>query len=175
MIGTTGVFFGRESCWHACFAAVLLAAACPVLSGCSRAPAQALEASAPTVTVSMPVEREVTDHEDYTGRMAAIESVMVLAGRERLPGEDQLQGRGGSKARRGPLRNRSATVPGTLRRGAGQLAQSKANLRLATQTNDRFKFFVGSAGRRRHPAATRSSIRRSRTRPLLPKTWPKQT
>ena len=78
--------------------------------------------------------------------MAAIESVMVLA-RERLPGEDQLQGRGGSKARRGPLRNRSATVPGTLRRGAGAARPEQSEPPAGNADQRPLQIFVGSAGR----------------------------
>jgi RND family efflux transporter MFP subunit len=49
------------------------------LAGCARAP---LEATAPApvpVTVSYPVERDVTDHADFTGRTAAVDSVEVRA------------------------------------------------------------------------------------------------
>jgi RND family efflux transporter MFP subunit len=50
---------------------------CLGLAGCTRAP---LEAPEPTsVTVSYPVEREVTDYVDFTGRTAAVDSVEVRA------------------------------------------------------------------------------------------------
>src|ERR1700759_2531456 len=59
-----------------------LGAICPVLLvgsiavGCSRSPAQ--QAPPPlTVTVSIPVEREVTDYADFSGRTAAVDSVEV--------------------------------------------------------------------------------------------------
>jgi RND family efflux transporter MFP subunit len=52
---------------------------CVVLTGCTHAPPEA-PAPAPTpVTVSYPVEREVTDYADYTGRTAAVDSVEVRA------------------------------------------------------------------------------------------------
>src|SRR5262245_40208080 len=47
------------------------------LAGCARAPSEA-PAAAP-VTVSYPVEREVTDYADFTARTAAVDSVEVRA------------------------------------------------------------------------------------------------
>src|SRR5437764_221168 len=52
---------------------------CLGLAGCTRAPREA-PATAPTpVTVSYPVERDVTDYADFTGRTAAVDSVEVRA------------------------------------------------------------------------------------------------
>src|SRR5947199_5261203 len=49
------------------------------LAGCARLPSEA-PATAPTrVTVSYPVERNVTDYADFTGRTAAVDSVQVRA------------------------------------------------------------------------------------------------
>ena len=54
-----------------------------VLTGCSRAPSGSpgvVAGAAPIpVTVSIPVEREVTDHADFTARIAAVDSVEVRA------------------------------------------------------------------------------------------------
>src|SRR5262249_19220804 len=61
------------------FAVALAAALCVGMAGCSRAPAQVVDAGPPTVTVSHPVEQEVTDYADYTGRIAAVDSVEVRA------------------------------------------------------------------------------------------------
>src|SRR5438552_946455 len=48
------------------------------MAGCARAPSEA--PSAPTlVTVSHPVERDVTDYADFTARTAAVDSVEVRA------------------------------------------------------------------------------------------------
>jgi RND family efflux transporter MFP subunit len=52
---------------------------CLGLTGCSRAPSEAPEAAPTPVTVSRPVERDVTDHVDFTGRTAAVDSVEVRA------------------------------------------------------------------------------------------------
>src|SRR5258708_33633612 len=52
---------------------------CLGLAGCSHAPADAPGKSPPAVTVSYPLQREVTDYQDYTGRTAAVDSVQVQA------------------------------------------------------------------------------------------------
>jgi multidrug efflux pump subunit AcrA (membrane-fusion protein) len=52
---------------------------CLVLAGCARAPSEVPVAAPTPVTVSCPVERDVTDHADFTGRTAAVESVEVRA------------------------------------------------------------------------------------------------
>src|SRR5215472_8495861 len=49
------------------------------LAGCVRAPSAAPEAAPTPVTVSRPVERDVTDYADFTGRTAAVDSVEVRA------------------------------------------------------------------------------------------------
>jgi RND family efflux transporter MFP subunit len=49
------------------------------LAGCVRAPSAAPEAAPTPVTVSRPVEQEVTDYADFTGRTAAVDSVEVRA------------------------------------------------------------------------------------------------
>jgi RND family efflux transporter MFP subunit len=58
---------------------VLVVGFCLGLAGCTQAPREA-PAPAPTpVTVSYPVEREVTDYADFTARTAAVDSVEVRA------------------------------------------------------------------------------------------------
>lgn len=50
------------------------------LAGCSSSsPQEPPGGGPPTVTVSFPLQREVTDQEDYTGRTAAVETVEVRA------------------------------------------------------------------------------------------------
>jgi RND family efflux transporter MFP subunit len=49
------------------------------LAGCARGPAQAPTAAPVLVSVSRPIERAVTDYADFTGRVAAVESVEVRA------------------------------------------------------------------------------------------------
>jgi multidrug efflux pump subunit AcrA (membrane-fusion protein) len=57
----------------------LFLGSCLGLAGCSQTPEGAPGREPPTVTVSYPLEREVTDYQDYTGRTAAVDSVQVQA------------------------------------------------------------------------------------------------
>jgi multidrug efflux system membrane fusion protein len=56
-----------------------LALACVAVTGCAPAPPEGGPMPPPAVTVSYPLEREVTDHGNFTGRTAAVESVKVRA------------------------------------------------------------------------------------------------
>jgi RND family efflux transporter MFP subunit len=49
------------------------------LAGCSHSPPEAAAPAPPTVTVSHPLQREITDFAEYTGRTAAVDSVQVRA------------------------------------------------------------------------------------------------
>jgi membrane fusion protein, multidrug efflux system len=49
------------------------------LAGCARPPSQAPAATPVSVTISRPVERDVTDYADFTARVAAVDSVDVKA------------------------------------------------------------------------------------------------
>src|ERR1700732_10619 len=60
-------------------ASALVAGVCLALAGCARAPSEAPAAAPPPVTVSYPVEREVTDYADFTARTAAVDSVELGA------------------------------------------------------------------------------------------------
>src|SRR5258708_604048 len=52
---------------------------CLALTGCTRTSREPPAEAPPTVTVSHPVEREVTDYADFTSRTAAVDSVEVRA------------------------------------------------------------------------------------------------
>ncbi|HEV3162596.1 MAG TPA: efflux RND transporter periplasmic adaptor subunit [Isosphaeraceae bacterium] len=52
---------------------------CLGLAGCARAPSGAPQAAPTAVAVSRPVERDVTDFADFTGRVAAVDSVELRA------------------------------------------------------------------------------------------------
>src|SRR4029077_7637486 len=52
---------------------------CLGLAGCVRVPSAAPEAAPAPVTVSRPVERDVTDYADFTARTAAVDSVELRA------------------------------------------------------------------------------------------------
>src|SRR5271166_3096366 len=56
---------------------ILLLGLCIGLAGCARVPSGAPEAAPIPVTVSRPVERDVTDYADFTSRTAAVDSVEV--------------------------------------------------------------------------------------------------
>src|SRR6267142_1812750 len=57
----------------------LLFGLCLALTGCAEAPSEAPPAAPVTVTVSYPVERDVTDYADFTARIAAVDAVEVRA------------------------------------------------------------------------------------------------
>jgi RND family efflux transporter MFP subunit len=63
----------------ACVALVLGLGLSIGLAGCARAPSEAPAAAPIPVTVSRPIEREVTDYADFTARTAAVDSVEVRA------------------------------------------------------------------------------------------------
>jgi RND family efflux transporter MFP subunit len=58
---------------------VLVLEFCLGLMGCARAPSAGPPAAPVTVTVSYPVERDVTDYAEFTARIAAVDSVEVRA------------------------------------------------------------------------------------------------
>src|SRR4029453_1632456 len=60
---------------------LLAITSCLLTVGCSKEqqPATAASIPPPEVSVAAPVEREVTDFDEYTGRIAAVEEVEVRA------------------------------------------------------------------------------------------------
>src|SRR5262245_45765350 len=56
---------------------VVIAALSLALAGCAKAPSEQPAAAPIPVKVSYPIEREITDYADYTGRTAAVDSVEV--------------------------------------------------------------------------------------------------
>src|SRR5436190_20755654 len=57
----------------------LVLGVCLALTGCSGTSPDAPQEAPVPVTVSHPIEREVTDYADYTGRTAAVDSIEVRA------------------------------------------------------------------------------------------------
>jgi RND family efflux transporter MFP subunit len=117
----------------------LFVVACLGFTGCSHGPGGAAEKQAATVTVSYPIQREVTDYQDYTGRTAAVDSVQVQA---RVTGYlDKIYFTEGAEIERGTVlyeidpRPYQASYDATK----AQVAQNKASLELAKQNNARFK------------------------------------
>ena len=72
IVGGSAVYI-RGSLWARSFPALVVSAS---LTGCTAAPSGPAPAP-PPVSVSLPVERKVTDHANYTGRIAAVDSVEV--------------------------------------------------------------------------------------------------
>src|SRR5262249_44516647 len=58
---------------------VLLLGLSIALTGCARARPETPETAPTPVTVSYPIERDVTDYADFTGRTAAVDSVELRA------------------------------------------------------------------------------------------------
>ncbi len=93
---------------------------CLGLTGCGRAPAELPQAPPPPVTVSYPVEREVTDYADFTARTAAVDSVELRA---RVSGYlDKVNFKEGAAGQEGgrALRDRPAHLPGGPAERRGQ-------------------------------------------------------
>jgi len=57
----------------------LLSIGCIGMTGCSHEPAEAPQPTPPTVTVTYPLKREVTEYAEFPGRTAAVDSVQVRA------------------------------------------------------------------------------------------------
>jgi RND family efflux transporter MFP subunit len=102
---------------------------CLGLAGCARHPSEAPAAAPPPVTVSYPVEREVTDYADFTARTAAVDSVELRA---RVSGYlDRVNFKEGALVKKGDLLFEidPRTYQATLRNAEGNLAITEAHLR----------------------------------------------
>jgi RND family efflux transporter MFP subunit len=64
---------------HFLILSILVVTLCLALGGCKREPPALAATPPPVVTVSQPLEREVTDYYEYTGRTAAVDAVEVRA------------------------------------------------------------------------------------------------
>src|SRR5713226_1790932 len=116
----------------------LLLGCCLGLSGCSDTPEEAGKPP-PTVTVSYPLQREVTDYQDYTGRTAAVDSVQVQA---RVTGYlEKIYFTEGAEVTKGTVLYEIDPRPYKAAHDAtkAQVAQNKASVELAKQNNTRFK------------------------------------
>jgi RND family efflux transporter MFP subunit len=112
---------------------------CLGLAGCAHGPADAPGKSPPTVTVSYPLQREVTDIQDYTGRTAAVDSVQVQA---RVTGYlEKIYFTEGAEVAEGTVLYEIDPRPykATYDAAKAQVAQNEASLELAKQNNGRFK------------------------------------
>ena len=107
--------------------------------GCSKSTAETAPASPLTVVVSYPVEREVTDYSDYTGRIAAVDSVEVRA---RVWGYlDKVNFKEGSLVKKGDVLFEidPKLYESQANARTEQVSQSEAALQLARATNERYR------------------------------------
>jgi RND family efflux transporter MFP subunit len=105
--------------------------------GCKRNGGTPPPQQPPDVTVSRPVQREVTDYHDYTGRIEAVETVEVRA---RVKGYLQkIHFKEGAEVRKDDLLYEidPRTFEADVERAKAQVAQSEAQLELARAEADR--------------------------------------
>jgi multidrug efflux system membrane fusion protein len=96
-----------------------LVGCCLTFAGCSKTHEEGHGKSLPTVTVSYPLQREVTDYQDYTGRTAAVDTVQVQA---RVTGYlDKIYFTEGAEVRGDDRLRGAARVVGLLGAPAGSL------------------------------------------------------
>jgi multidrug efflux system membrane fusion protein len=108
-----------------------------MLAGCNHAPPTGPASSLPVVPVSRPVEREVTDWVDYTGRTAAVQALDVRA---RVTGYlVQMPFKEGGDVKKGDLLFEIDPRPyqDQVDVAKAQVALAEANLRLARVTYQR--------------------------------------
>lgn len=106
----------------------LLTLLCIVLIGCERKAEPAAAPPPPEVQVSVPVERDVTDYEDFTGRTEAVASVEVRA---RATGYlDKANFKDGSIVTKGDVLFEIDPRPyeSDMRRAEASVAQAKARM-----------------------------------------------
>jgi RND family efflux transporter MFP subunit len=117
----------------------LFLGSCLGLTGCSGTPEGAPANHPAMATVSYPLEREVTDYQDYTGRTAAVDSVQVQA---RVTGYlEKIYFTEGAEVTEETVLYEIDPRPYKAAYDAAkaQVAQNMAALELARQDNRRFK------------------------------------
>ncbi len=121
-------------------AALILLA--PALAGCGQSQPPGGGPPPPTVTVAKPIERGITDQDEYVGRFVAVDSVEIRA---RVSGYlDQIHFRDGQMVKQGDLLFTIDKRPfqNTVAQARGTLAQAKANLAFADADLERAKQLV---------------------------------
>ena len=107
----------------------LVLGCCFGLAGCARAPSEAPPAARPPVTVSYPVEREVTDSACFTARTAAVDAVEVRA---RVSGYlDTVHFKEGALVKKGDMLFEidPRTYKAVLQQAEGNLAAAEARVK----------------------------------------------
>ncbi len=106
-----------------------------MLAGCGQPPAQDASSEPPVIPVSQPVQRNVTDFVDYTGRLAAINSVDI---RPRVTGYlTKMPFKEGAEVKKDDLLFEIDPRPyqALVDQAEAQVNQNKARLRLAKANN----------------------------------------
>jgi RND family efflux transporter MFP subunit len=107
----------------------LVAGICTMLTGCAHQQGPAPQGPPPTVTVSYPLERRITDYAEYPGRTAAVDTVQVMA---RVTGYlDKVNFKDGSEVKKGDVLYEIDPRPyeATLKQAEGQVTQYEAQLK----------------------------------------------
>ena len=132
----------QAPCLRLATALVVLA---PVLAACGQAqPPGGGPPPPPTVTVAKPIERGVTEQDEYVGRFVAVDSVEIRA---RVSGYlDQIHFRDGQMVKQGDLLFTIDKRPfqNTVAQARGTLAQAKANLSFTEADLERAKQLVSN-------------------------------
>jgi RND family efflux transporter MFP subunit len=132
---------GSGVCVVACLAVMPL-----FLNNCSQAPAQPDPPPPPQVTVRKPVQREVTDIRDFTGRIEAIQQVEI---RVRVRGFlEKIHFREGTEVKKGDLLYEidPRTYQADLARVIAEQNQQEAQLALAKAEEARAAHIRGTVG-----------------------------
>jgi RND family efflux transporter MFP subunit len=114
------------------------------LTGCSQAPPEGGPLPPPVVTVSYPLEREVTDYNDFTGRTAAVESVKLRA---RVWGHlEKIHFAEGAEVKKGELLFVIDQRPyqAALARAEAEVAQSEAHAKRLESDHGRARSLLQS-------------------------------
>jgi RND family efflux transporter MFP subunit len=133
-----------------------LCAVALVVVACSRQQTQ--EPPPPKVTVARPIERELTDWDEYTARLEAVDSVEVRA---RVSGYLQsVHFREGSLVNKGDLLFLIDPRPyeAQLRRAEGDLELAESRVNLAQKNLARVAFLVKSQAMSKEEAETRAAL-----------------
>ncbi len=124
----------------------MLFAFCLGVTGCSRAASESVAPAPTPVTVSNPVEREVTDYADYISRLAAVDSVDVRA---RVSGYlDKINFKEGTLVKKGDLLFEIDPRPfkALVDFSTSQVAANQALLKKAIADNARNKVTAKTPG-----------------------------
>jgi multidrug efflux system membrane fusion protein len=114
------------------------------LAGCAQRPPQVAAPEAPAVPVAHPIQREVTDYVDFTGRTDAVQAVDI---RPRVTGYlVKVPFKEGSEVKKDDLLFEIDPRPyeAQLHQAEGQVALNEAQLKLAKTTYDRDLPLLGS-------------------------------